>query len=669
MAIVSLSSLKQRFVTGDTPSAKDFSDLIDTLSNLATAVPSHSIPLSALEITTPNVFLQTDGSGNVTATALSFGAVTGDGSLTGTYPGLSVAADGVQNGHIADHTIQLVKFNTSGVASGAVPTFSGGVLQWLVPGSSSTSARNFGQLTNINYAPVLFTIDGGNNISDITFANTYNALPVSTSYLLECTSTDGSYAVGAVVDINEVVNASFENAFSVEATATTFTIHANVLANVIQIGATSITLSKWQLVVNAIYAMSDAALLPPTAIRLQGARAAVPYSGSLLIAHALVTDQSASTYPSNSGRGYGYDSSGRAIIQSFLSKVDLKNANIVIGASVTGGNPFPTSDLANNGVNSGCFNTFGCAQLNAVRWPTSSANRLMWIRGNDNYLPSPSGTSPNIQTLILSPSGANNVSAVDLDTGALTTYGAVTPIGTNATLTDVWAFNTGASNNYLLPQHLAIVQIDETGMYGSTHPILYVVGSQLFPLPVNQFKANLAACAFGKLTWNGSNYVLSGPTADVPNNKPSLAINWLHTGIVNNSTGRLTDIFSAATSYNPVYYSMVRYNPVKQRFYIIDAVAGLLHIFTLSNTVSLLTWGITGVLDYTKLTYTGSYVIPIGPSRVDIMTSGDNESSNGQPNMRDQWTVEFDLVTGNEKALCYTCGLLNTVTYIPWVWP
>lgn len=115
---------------------------------------------------------------------------------------------------------------------------------------------------------------------------------------------------------------------------------------------------------------------------------------------------------------------------------------------------------------------------------------------------------------------------------------------------------------------------------------------------------------------------------------------------------------------------LFQYNPVKQRIYVITSEAGVMHVFKL-NTVSnnIYDWWHNGggAIDYTDLEYEKSLGLG-GFGGVIDTNSG----------YRDRAVVEFDLGTGQEKAIVWvrsggaanTTGSLNfgpgSVTRIPW---
>jgi hypothetical protein len=248
--------------------------------------------------------------------------------------------------------------------------------------------------------------------------------------------------------------------------------------------------------------------------------------------------------------------------------------------------------------------------------------------------------------------------------------GAAPIASANPPLATVW----GAGTYYPYPQHLAIVQVDDSS--NSTYPDLYVVGSKYYPVPNVGFKAFMNNCRFGKFTYS-STYayvgaiVGSGSGANSAANAPAGAINWLNPGIVN-ITARNSDIFASSTSNNPIYLIMVRYNPVKKLFYVIDSLTGMLHIYSLA--VTLQSWLTTATggstnLDHTQLTYNGPFALPIGPAHFDTNKFGDNGSTYAESSARDSWTVEFNLVTGAEISLCVARGLQNDIIRIPWTYP
>ena len=795
MAVVSISELKSRFITGDMPTAKDFGDLLDTLVSIKnTTVANGALSLAAIAPQTPLQVLQTDSSGNVIVAGLTYAAVTGDGSLTGTYPNLSVATNGIQASHISSQAVSLRHFNQgegspngyvltstgSGfawspvsaslnlnrvAASGAVrkykssliplPTSVGGFSNpWtqnlthglgFTPDSfrvalvctsasagyaqnqevpinlfttstgkpvffTSTTSTNvnvdaaftagvgdftmqvydgttlgnvdtlsmasgdfakwslvvyadvyingdgFGAVTGWTSTPAAITATTATSTQSVT--NTQGVIPNAFKITLKCVTTDGSFSVGDEVPIEAFTNSSFEPAFTAKVNTANFVITANVNAGSIQVGSTGITLANWNLVVRAILATGNAvSLQAPTALQLNGVRAAVSYKGTLYAGHTLVTNQT-------SGASGAYGATG-AYVSSLLSSINIQNGNVT--PNVISG-AFPSSDLT-FGAKNGSYNTFGRAQLNMVRWPAAGKNALMWIRGNDTFV---SESNPVNTTAI--PYGAPQFAYFypDAASPAYATLGAVPVSGSQPALTTQW----GTGTYYPYPQHLAIIQVDDTGTYPA-HPDLYAVNTQYYPVPNAGFKALMNNCRFGKYTYNGSVYAFSGAVVGAGSgtnsaaNAPAGAINWLNPGIVG-ITSRLSDIFASVTSSNPIYLNMVCYNPVKQLFYVIDSLTGMLHIYSLA--VTLQSWLSTAIggstnLDHTQLTYNGPYVIPIGSAYFDRNQFGDNGSTYAENSMRDVWTVEFDLVSGAELSLTVVRGLSNDIIRIPWTYP
>jgi hypothetical protein len=831
MAIVPVNDLKQRFLTGDYPSAKDFADLIDTIVAIKnTAIVNGSLGLSAFAPQAHNEVLQTDSSGNVIVSAMNYPVVTGDGSLTGTYPSISVVSDGsgitsgIQSQHIRNQAVSLRHYNqaeAAGAPIGASLTWTGAGFNWLSAVSSSALQRvaasggvrkfksaliplptvpatytsgGFSQVVahglgfspdtwraalicinpggSAGYAqnkelplnlfvgtanaPVFFTDVDSTNITCVAnfvsvgagadynmsvydgtvpgqldtlsmtggdfarwylvlYAETYingdgfgavtgwtsaltafdhvitplsitnvqGVVPNVYSVVLRNVTTDGTYSPGDEVPISEFTTAAYEPAFTVKATSAAFTVTANTAYTTIQVGSYVITLDNWQAVVRAMYATGNAtSIQSPTAIQLHGVRNAVPYNGSIYASHVLGTNQADASLGN-----YG---DSPTVVSSVLSSINVQNGNMIIGAGIVSGNPFPSSDLA-VGAGKGCYNTFGRAQMNAVRWPTLGVNAIMWMRGNDTFFTDDASlTSAGPVETVGIPYGADIVTAYFPDTAppSFQTYGAVQVSANNPVVYNVWGYNVSKTSPltfYPYPQHSAIVQVDDSGSApgGTSHPDLYVVGSQFYPLPIIGLCAKMDNCRFGKYSYISSVYTFVGPAAGSGSggsptssvNSPVGAINWFNANIVN-ITARNADIFASNLAYNPIYYVMVRYNPVKNLFYVIDALTGLLHIYSLviaghTGAATLPYWLGSGstALDYTKLTYTGSYVLPIGPSRYDTLLFEDKGTLNWEPSMRDSWTVEFDLVSGAEISICVARGGSNEITRIPWIYP
>ncbi len=83
------------------------------------------------------------------------------------------------------------------------------------------------------------------------------------------------------------------------------------------------------------------------------------------------------------------------------------------------------------------------------------------------------------------------------------------------------------------------------------------------------------------------------------------------------------------------------YNPVKKRLYLIDNSSGFLHVFELDDPLT--TWLSTGALDYTKLHFVGSVILPASGVWSD-KASACSESV----------AIEFDLGTGDESAVVFS---------------
>jgi len=608
---LTLTELKARFATTDKPSAKDFGDLIDTIAGLkTTTIGPGSVTLSmmAQPFGTANEFVQTDSSGNMIVAGFTMPAVTSpDDSLVGTYPALSVASD-----------------------------------------PSLDSSRGI----------------SGNHIK-------------SGSLTIRHLSTAEANLVGA--------------------------------GAVLQYNGTGFA-----------WVISGAAGTTSTvAYQLLGARAAVSYGGSLYAAHVLRTAQTAAGDPTASTPKPGFGSTPVACI-SELTQINYSNNMINIGANVTS-NPFPTSD--NPGTN-----TFGTAQLNVVRWPTLGKDALMWIRSADLFMPlhgvlshtaqvdavvNTSGNGPvrgqvsgggaynflfnglEYSNKFNPGNGAGNISGVFVSdmTPTYNTYGAAPTFGTQANVADIWGtvISGGAGGTAVIPivSTWAIVQVDDTG--STSTPDMYVLASQYFPLPTQGYQCLMTNCSFGKLSYSGSAYAFTGNIAGdagTPPLAPANGINFLNSSIATGSNGsiaqRQADIFSqhitggAPLLNNPVYILMARYNPVKKRFYVIDSLTGMLHIYDLSVTLASWIGAGSSALDYTKLTYKGSFVIPDSAASYESAMMGTQVYSGGyyytpstiagEASMRTHWTLEFDLATGAEKALCVTHGMNNKVVRLPWLW-
>lgn len=115
---------------------------------------------------------------------------------------------------------------------------------------------------------------------------------------------------------------------------------------------------------------------------------------------------------------------------------------------------------------------------------------------------------------------------------------------------------------------------------------------------------------------------------------------------------------AAFTAYHSVASTVLlfQYNPVKKRIYVITDETGLMHIFNLSlMSGDLKAWWLSG--DYTKLTYEKA------------MALGGGAGMWADPS-RDRYSVEFDLVTGQEKSVCCTrlmsAGNTGIITRVPW---
>jgi hypothetical protein len=569
-------------------------------------------------------------------------------------------------GSASDYTMQVYDGTTLGNVD-LLSMAGGDFAKWslIVYADVYINGDGFGAVTGWTSTPTAFTVVS-TTISPLVVTNTQGMVPNDYMVVMQCVTADGAYNPGDEVPITSFTNASYEPAFTVKANSTNFTISANCASTAIQIGSTAITaLADWNLVIRAITATGNAvSLQAPMAVQLNGARTAMPYKGNIYAAHVLVTNQT-SSYGSGT---YGVTG---ARVTSLLSEINIGTGtvtpNFISGA-------FPTSDLT-DGSGNGSRNTFGRAQLNAVRWPTTGVNAIMWIRGNDTFVME---SNPVNSTAI--PYGAHNISLFYPDAGSpsYVSLGAAPTSPANPAVSTVWGpptYGFGGTTYYPYPQHSAIVQVDDSS--NSVHPDLYIVGTQYYPIANTGFQAMMSNCRFGKYTYSVS-YALvtavagsAGSGTNSAVNAPAGAINWLNPGIMN-ITARLSDIFASASSNNPIYISMVRYNPVKKLFYVIDSLTGMLHIYSLA--VTLQSWlntatGGTTNLDHTQLTYSGPYVIPIGPAYFDLNKFGDNGSTYSEASMMDVWTVEFDLVTGAEISLCVTRGLRNDIVRIPWTYP
>ena len=101
---------------------------------------------------------------------------------------------------------------------------------------------------------------------------------------------------------------------------------------------------------------------------------------------------------------------------------------------------------------------------------------------------------------------------------------------------------------------------------------------------------------------------------------------------------------------------MFQYNPVKKRIYLITNECALLHIFEL-NDDGIVEWWTDTVGRLGNLTYIKAIAIP-----------GDGATIANID--RENYTIDFDLNTGEERAIIQTrlgyASVTGSITRIPW---
>jgi hypothetical protein len=211
MAIVNLNELKQRFSDGDMPSAKDFSDLIDTLVSVRnTEIAAGTLPLNVFAPQAPSQVLQTDTSGNITSGTVLLPAVVGDGSLDGVYPGLSIKSDGssvtsgIQSQHIRNQAVKLQHFNqteASALPIGSVLTWTGSGFAWQSSTTASGAVRKF-KSSLIALPTSVGEYTSGGFVANV--AHGLGLIPDTWRVALVCVNTGGSvgYVQNQEVPIN-----------------------------------------------------------------------------------------------------------------------------------------------------------------------------------------------------------------------------------------------------------------------------------------------------------------------------------------------------------------------------------------------------------------------------------------------------------------------------------
>lgn len=197
------------------------------------------------------------------------------------------------------------------------------------------------------------------------------------------------------------------------------------------------------------------------------------------------------------------------------------------------------------------------------------------------------------------------------------------------------------------PHEYKLCWMDESGAGGSGNPDLFGLTSNPW------FSKTLTALRMLKWTYSGSAYTQAtfGTDLDLTNG-----------GIVNLSA------FTAFVSGSEII-RFCQYNPVKRRLYVLAGANALLHIFNLDlywtaagepdRTNVTTWWAQADVTRYAQLAYEKALMLS-GP-----MPSGEALYSNNI-------AIDFDLATGQEKAVCWAApngnqvGYPGTVVRMPW---
>lgn len=139
---------------------------------------------------------------------------------------------------------------------------------------------------------------------------------------------------------------------------------------------------------------------------------------------------------------------------------------------------------------------------------------------------------------------------------------------------------------------------------------------------------------------------------------------YVHTAYTPFSWPGLTGVLGPVSIYNSYHNTNanvlgIMYNPIKKRIYIVDNAIGFLSIFQITGAASLFAW-LESASPPTGSQLTYEKAIALG---------GDcNTSVNVD---YDQYTLEFDQVTGAEVAVCISrvgqSNVTGTVTRIPWM--
>lgn len=704
MSQISINVLKSRFQTNDRPSPQDFIDLIDTLAQIAPggvgseALEDGSVSPDKLTPGT-NGFVMTTVAGEADwASPGGLAASAGGSELTGTYPTLLIkrhASDEASRPIIGN----MVKTKTlpirtlkgeDATANGSVPTFDSGTgdTTWQPPAPPGDEiVRNPVSGSVRLYTSANHVLAEGEDGTMVSYAHGLGAKPTFVNWVLVCITGHANYLAGDEIPISHAVDPAAPETpvFYPNDDATNIKCRIELTGG---LGLRDKTSSS-NTIVTFITADFAKFALKAYAVRLIAgdgfgsiteytpANLAIPAENAAAVfAHGF--GEEPSTYSvylicTDAGGDLDYVVNSVLKIEQFLS---VDGGNVVGQAFATFSNSTNieierlVGDIYLADHTSGEPDVIDPAKWEirvrankTINVPTKLFPALTFDIAN------PGGCISYGERLHVFHYGSNDarsfVSAIDLVTNrvrtpTIFTYSpyhwkfnpALFNFPTAAKKRVVWADTYGfQAVNVEDPSDVITFGTvtgyenykpawfnESTGGGSAAHPLVYSILSNGGPSNANI----VTAVTMIKFTPTGSVYAAATLGT----------VNFTNVAIVNVAA------FTAFVSSTAMLV-MCQYNHPKKRIYLVENQTGFLHIFELSSEASIITfWPVfAGTPTYAHLTYVRAIAIPGA-----VSFSSDSVAEN--------YAVDFDLDTGEEKAICFSRrgnqSLTGGVIRIPW---